>query len=75
MSLELSPMERKLLDAMEKHTTVKEAAIAAGLNPIYANQYTENIRKKVRAATRFLDDIRNRSKRSRLIDKVLRARR
>ncbi len=71
MSIELSPKERKLLDAMEKRISVKEAALTSGLNPDYANQYTENVRKKIRSASKFMEDIRARCKRSRLVDKTL----
>lgn len=75
MSIELSEIERKLLDAMERHSSVKEAALAAGLNPQYANQYTENVRKKIGSATKFLQDVRERTRRSKLVDKILTDRR
>lgn len=75
MSIELSPKERKLLGAMEKHTSVKEAALAASLNPVYANQYTENIRKKIKSANKFMEDIRARCRRSKLVNKTLTSKR
>jgi len=75
MCPELSPSERKLLDAMEKSMTVKEAAEKAGLNPKYANQYTERIRWKRRDAISFLRDLATREKRSKLIAKILQERR
>lgn len=71
MSIELSPTERKLLNAMEKHVSVKEAALAVDLNTNYANQYTGNIRKKIRSADKFLNDIHSRCRRSKLVDKIL----
>lgn len=71
MSIELSKKERQLLDSMEKHVSVKEAAIAAGIKEEYANQYNGNVRKKIESATKFLEDIRQRCRRSKLIDKTL----
>lgn len=71
MPIKLSGKERALLDSMEKHVSVKEAALAVNFNPDYANQYTENIRGKIESATKFLEDIRQRCRRSRLVDKTL----
>ena len=71
MRSELSPRERRLLDAMERRSTVKEAALDAGIEPGYANQINLRIRAKRKAALDLLRDLSSREKRSRLVAKVL----
>jgi len=71
MSLRLSSKERKLLEEIPRHTTIKEAALAAGINPGHANQYLYRVRKKVRNAEEFLKKVGEMARESKLLKKVL----
>jgi len=68
---ELAKSERNLLDAMERHSTVKEAALSIRMDPGRANQVLYRLRKKIRRAEGFLGDIRRREKQSKLTAKIL----
>jgi hypothetical protein len=71
MSSELSPKEGKLLDSMEFHTSVKESALAIGMDPDAASQYLWRIRQKKKKAMKLLNRLREKERKSPLINKSL----
>lgn len=69
--MELGEKEIKLLNAMELHVSVKEAADSIGISPKYAGVLLSRLRKKMESCENFLDDLRSRMRKNRLVNKCL----
>lgn len=71
MKAELSQKESKLLNSMENHLSIKESALAIGMDPDVASQYLWRIRQKKKKAVLFLAHLREKEKKSPLVNKAL----